>query len=151
MDQTQSASHLAEISIQYSSMIKPSERVKISCSQDAEQIFRKVFPSFEHKEFFYLLVLNRANQLLGYHQVSAGGINGTITDVRIIFQTALKANGSAIAIAHNHPSGNLQPSDADLKITQKIKQAGELLDIPVLDHLILTQESYLSFADENLL
>ncbi|MBT7463546.1 MAG: JAB domain-containing protein, partial [Bacteroidetes bacterium] len=78
-------------------------------------------------------------------------ISGTITDIRLIFQTALKASSVAIILAHNHPSGNLNPSEADKKITQKIKQAGELLDISVLDHIILSEESYFSFADENLL
>jgi DNA repair protein RadC len=80
-----------------------------------------------------------------------GGISGTVTDVRMIMQTALKSNASAIILAHNHPSGNTEPSDADKKITSKIKEAGQLLEIAVLDHLILTSETYLSFADEGLM
>ena len=89
--------------------------------------------------------------MLGFHQVSKGGLSGTVTDVRVIFQVAIKSNSSGIILAHNHPSGNLQPSDADLKITEKIKKAGSLLDIKVLDHLILSEESYLSMADESLI
>lgn len=150
--QTNSAvSTIAEITIAYSSKVKASERKSISCSQDAANILRGVFPSVEHREFFYLLCLNRANQLLGYQQISAGGISGTIADIRLIFQTALKANSCAIIISHCHPSGNTAPSDADKKLTTKIRDAGKLLDISVLDHIILTAETYLSFADENLL
>jgi len=143
--------NLAEITIQYSNRVKASERQKIRCSQDAERILRAIFPSLEHREYFYMLCLNRSNQLLGYHQVSMGGISGTVTDIRIIFQTAIKANASAIIIAHNHPSGNTQPSDADFALTTKIREAGKIVDIVVLDHLIITAEQYLSLADENIL
>ncbi|MDD3578782.1 MAG: JAB domain-containing protein [Candidatus Cloacimonetes bacterium] len=143
--------NLAEITIQYSCRVKPADRTKIRSSRDADQVLRAVIPSFEHREYFYLLCLNRSNQLLGYHQVSVGGISGTTADVRIIFQIALKANASAILIAHNHPSGNLQASESDQNLTRKIKNAGNLLDITLLDHLILTQDAYLSFADEGLM
>ena len=105
----------------------------------------------EHVEYFYIICLNRANQVLGFHQVSKGGISGTVTDVRVIFQVAIKSSSSGLILAHNHPSGNLQPSEADLKITRKIKEAGALLDVSVLDHIILADEGYLSMADENLL
>ncbi len=125
--------------------------MKIRCSSDAVTALRNVWPGLEHREYFFILCLNRANQVLGFHMVSMGGISGTVTDVRIIFQVALKANASAVILAHNHPSGNTQPSDADLKITRKIKEAGMLLDINVLDHLILTEDGYLSFADDNLM
>ena len=80
-----------------------------------------------------------------------GGISGTVTDVRIIFQTAIKGNASGIILAHNHPSGNLSASEADTAITKKIKEAGKLLDITLLDHMIITEESYLSMADDNLI
>jgi DNA repair protein RadC len=110
-----------------------------------------VFPSFEHVEYFYIICLNRANQVLGFHQVSKGGLSGTVTDVRVIYQVAIKSNTSGIILAHNHPSGNLQPSEADLKITKKIKEAGTFLDISVLDHLILSEDGYMSMADDNLM
>ncbi len=144
-------SQLAEITISYSPKVKASERKSIRCSRDAEKAIREIIPSIEHREFFYLMCLNRANKILGYQQISTGGINGTIADIRMIFQTALKSNSSAIIIAHNHPSGNLQPSEADKKLTTKIKDAGKLMDISVLDHLIITSESYMSFADDNLI
>ena len=138
-------------SVSYSTKVKAAERPKVRCSQDADALLRKVFPSLEHVEYFYIICLNRANQVLGFHQVSKGGISGTVTDVRVIFQVAIKTSSSGLILAHNHPSGNTQPSDADLKITRKIKEAGALLDISVLDHLVLTEEGYLSFADENLM
>ena len=151
MNTTLFNSDLAEIQISYSTKVKAADRKKIRCSQDAVNILREIYPGFEHREYFYILCLNRANQLLGFHQVSVGGISGTVTDVRLIYQVAIKANASGIILSHNHPSGNLQPSEADIKITKKIKDAGQFLDIPVLDHLILSEEGYLSFADDNLM
>jgi len=93
------------------------------------------------------LLLNRSNHVLGYYEVSKGGISGTVVDIRLILQAALKSNSSAILLAHNHPSGNLEVSDADLKITRKIKQAAEIMDTPVLDHLIVTENGYYSMSD----
>jgi DNA repair protein RadC len=89
--------------------------------------------------------------VLGYQLISLGGISGTVVDVRCIYQAALKASASSILLAHNHPSGNSEPSDADIKITKKLKDAGKLLDITLLDHLILLPEGYTSLADEGLL
>jgi DNA repair protein RadC len=143
--------NLAEITVNYSTKVKSADRPKIRCSQDAEKLLRQVFPSLGHVEYFYIICLNRANQVLGFHQVSKGGLSGTVTDVRVIYQVAIKTNTSGIILAHNHPSGNLQPSEADLKITKKIKDAGGFLDISVLDHLILSEEGYLSMADDNLM
>jgi len=142
--------NLAEITVNYSTKVKAADRPRVRCSQDAEKLLRQIFPSLEHVEYFYIICLNRANQVLGFHQVSKGGISGTVTDVRVIFQVAIKSNSSGLILAHNHPSGNLQPSEADLKITRKIKEAGAFLDISVLDHIILADEGYLSMADENL-
>ncbi|MCD6332564.1 MAG: JAB domain-containing protein [Bacteroidales bacterium] len=143
--------NLAEITVNYSTKVKAADRPRVRCSKDAEELLRKVFPSMEHVEYFYIICLNRANQVLGFHQVSKGGISGTVTDVRVIFQVAIKSNSSGLILAHNHPSGNLQPSEADLMITRKIKEAGALLDVTVLDHIIIADEGYLSLADENLL
>jgi DNA repair protein RadC len=96
--------------------------------------------------------MNRSNSVLGIMAVSKGGLSGTVTDVRLIFQGAIKANASGIIVCHNHPSGNLKPSESDTKITRKIKEAGNLMDIQLLDHLILTMDgSYYSFADNGLL
>lgn len=144
-------SNLAEIEIKYSIRVKPSEMDKVGTSYEAYEILKKIYPSLEHREYFYMLCLNRNNKVLGYSLISMGGLSGTIVDVRIIFQTALKASACSIILSHNHPSGNLTPSSADRDINNKIKEAGKFLDIPVLDHLILTPESYLSFADEGLM
>jgi len=143
--------NVAEIIVSYSAKIKSKDRLKVRSSEDAYRILHPLFPSLEHVEYFFMLVLNRTNDVLGFHMVSKGGIAGTVTDIRVIFQIVLKANGSSVIVAHNHPSGNLQPSEADIKITKKTKEAGLLLDIALLDHLILTNESYLSMADQNLM
>jgi DNA repair protein RadC len=145
-------SQLSEIEISYRPKIKASDRMKVKGSKDAAAAFRQVWAyPLELKECFYTLYLNRSNQILGYLLVSVGGITGTVMDVRNILQTALKANACSIIIAHNHPSGNLDPSDIDKKLTLQIQEAGKLLEIPVLDHIILTEESYFSFADEGYL
>ena len=108
--------------------------------------------SIEHIEEFKLMLLTRSNKVLGIAAISKGGINGTVTDVRIILQYAIKANASGIIICHNHPSGNLQPSESDMAITRKIKESGALMDIQLLDHLIIIPEGrYYSIADEGLL
>jgi len=98
------------------------------------------------------MLLNRANKVLGISTISNGSLSGTLVDIRIIMQYALKANAHSIIVSHNHPSGNCKPSENDLSITQKIKEAGKILDISLLDHLILTpDDTYSSFADEGLL
>jgi DNA repair protein RadC len=143
--------NIAEVQITYSSKIKSTDRIKITSSCEAVKAFRLFWPSFEHVEFAYLLLLNRQNQIIGQNFLAKGGMTGTVVDVRVVFQIALKTNATSIMMAHNHPSGNLQVSDADRKITRQIKDAGALLDIPLLDHIILTEEGYLSFADEGYL
>ena len=140
---------IAEIEVQYSTNIKPSERVKITCSKDAADAFRSVWRApIELKECFYAMFLNRGNKILGILLISEGGISGTMVDVRLIFSAALKANSTSIIVSHSHPSGNGTPSESDLKITSKIKSAGEILDIQVLDHVILLPDGYTSLADE---
>ena len=148
--QTPSLFQVAEISISYSSKVKPSERPKIGCSRDACEILRDNWSegSIEHREEMRIMLLNRGNKVIGIFLVSVGGFAGTICDPKVVFQAALKANASSIILAHNHPSGNLKPSEADLQLTEKLKKGGLLLDIAVLDHLILTEEAYLSLADE---
>jgi len=97
------------------------------------------------------LLLNRGNRVLGIMNVSSGGVSGTIADPKIIFTAALKSNASALVLSHNHPSGTLKPSQPDISLTKKLVDGGKLLDITVLDHLIVTNEGYYSFADEGLL
>jgi DNA repair protein RadC len=151
MDNNLFLSRIAEIEISYSTKISPSDRLKITCSRDAADIFMQVVPGMEHREYFYAMFLNRSNQVLGYYEVSKGGISGTMVDVRLILQAAIKSNSSAVILCHNHPSGTMQPSDADVKITGKIKAACSQLDINVLDHIIVSTHSYYSFADEGML
>jgi len=115
-------------------------------------VFRSIWKqSLENKECFYVLLLNRSNKVLGYLLVSIGGVAGTVVDPKIVFQAALKANASSVILAHNHHSGNEKPSEADLQLTKKLKEAGQLLEISVLDHLILLSTGCFSFADEGLI
>ena len=142
-------SNLCEIDILYKNKVKSSELVKVSCSTDVYEYLIKAWsPHLDRIEEFMILCLNRANKILGWAKISQGGLSGTVADPKVIFQIALKANASCIILAHNHPSGNIKPSDADIKLTQKIKNAGEMLDLPVIDHIILSDEGYYSFADE---
>ncbi len=143
-------SSVAEIQIIYHNQVRPADMRKITKSSDAFDILRDIWSDqLEHVEEFYILLLNKANKVLGYKLISQGGISGTVVDPKLVFQTALKANASSMILAHNHPSGNKLPSDADEKITQKCKSAGIFLDITILDHLIVTpDDNYYSFADE---
>jgi DNA repair protein RadC len=116
-----------------------------------KEIYHNTQSELELKEYFFMLLLNRANKVIGYYKLSEGGISGTIVDIRLAFATALKGLASGIILAHNHPSGNLCPSEEDKRVTKKFVEAGKLLDIAVLDHLIVTTDSYFSFADEGLI
>ena len=142
---------IAEVSLVYRTKVKASERLQVKCSRDAYLIFMENWDmdSIEHIEEFKLLLMNRSNSVLGILAVSKGGLSGTVTDIRLIYQAAIKANAAGIIVCHNHPSGNLTPSESDMKITQKIKESGNLMDIQLLDHLIIVpEEKYYSMADE---
>lgn len=143
---------VAEITISYSHKSDPSKYPQIKSSQDAYAIFMDIWDNstIDILETMYMLLLNRANRVLGVMKLSQGGVTGTIVDAKIIFSTALKAGASGIILSHNHPSGNLSPSKADRDISDNIYQAGKLLEIQLLDHLIVTRHGYTSFADENL-
>ena len=123
------------------------EKPKITSSKDAFTILRSLIGDLQVEEF-WVLFLNQANFVIHKEQISKGGISQTAVDVRIILKIALEEMATGIILAHNHPSGNLKPSKSDHIITQKVKKAGETLDLNVLDHLIVTQKSYFSFADE---
>ncbi len=123
---------------------------KIGSSQDAYEVLQPIMGELEHEEF-WILYLNNSNKILQMAQLSKGGITGTLVDVRLIMKQALELGAVAIILAHNHPSGTLKPSNADKEITQKVKNASGSLDIRVLDHLIITQKEYFSFADNQLL
>ncbi len=142
-------SNLAEIKVSYKTRVKYSEMRKIDSSQDAEEILRNIWSdAMELREEFYMLLLNRANKVLGYYRVSEGGTDGTVVDPKLVFSVALKCHASSIILAHNHPSGNTKPSEADIRLTKDLIEGGKLLEISVLDHLILTAENFFSFADE---
>ncbi len=144
--------NLAEIKVSYSHNVRPSDMMKVSCSRDAYDALLNCWDGqLDHIEYFYIILLNRANKIMGYYQLSKGGQSGTVADPKCVFQVALKCCAASVILAHNHPSGNLKPSEADLQLTRKMREAGAMLDLPVLDHLILTSETYFSFADEGIL
>jgi DNA repair protein RadC len=123
---------------------------KITCSSDAYNQFTPHLADLNHEEF-WILCLSRSNAVLKAVQISRGGQAGTVVDPKVIYKTALSHKANSIIIAHNHPSNNLVPSDADKQITNKLIAAGKHLDLPVLDHIILGQSSYFSFADEGMI
>jgi len=123
---------------------------KISSSTSVFKLMQPIIGELPHEEF-WIIYLNNSNKVLQTLQLSKGGITGTLVDVRLVFKNALQYGAVAVILVHNHPSGTLQPSNSDKALTQKLKTAGESLDIKVLDHLIVTENSYFSFADENIL
>jgi DNA repair protein RadC len=125
---------------------------KIESSSDAADILRPFFATCQnHHEQFYMLCLSQRNVVLAAFKVSAGGITGTVADVRLMMQTALLCNATGIVIAHNHPSGNPRFSSADISLTRKVKQACEILDLRLLDHVLLLDDGHVSATDEGLL
>lgn len=146
---TTTIAQLPEFEIKLKSKQKASERISVTGSKDAANVAIMCFDAdnIEWTESFIVIALNRANKVLGFYKVSQGGLTGTIVDPRVIFQFALLTSAVALIIAHNHPSGNLTPSRADIEITEKIKKAGDLLEIKLLDHVIVTGEGYYSFCD----
>lgn len=128
----------------------PDEKPRITSSADAALIFKPLLSDLPHEEF-WVLFLNRNNLVIDKMMVSQGGLTGTVIDVRLILKTALEKLACSLILCHNHPSGNLNPSEADKEITKKIKEAGKHMDIPVLDHLIIANDAYFSFADEGLI
>jgi DNA repair protein RadC len=126
------------------------ERPKITSSNDAYEVLKPYLSDLSHEEF-WIILLNRANEVIKCEKISSGGVSGTVADPKIIFKIALENLACALILSHNHPSGNLNPSQADKDLTKKLKAAGNNLDVPVLDHLIFTDKSYFSFADEGIL
>lgn len=142
--------YLNELSITYNK--KLFSNTSINNSNTTERLIREIYEQtsseIELKEYFFIILLNRANEVIGYHKLSEGGICATLVDIRIAFATALKSLAVGMIMVHNHPSGNLKPSEQDLKLTRDFKVAGELLEVKVFDHIILTSNSYYSFIDE---
>jgi DNA repair protein RadC len=125
-------------------------RDKIKCSRDAYEIFRSTMGDRPYEEF-WIILLNRANKILKKCNISEGGISGTVVDPKKIFKISLDNHASSIILGHNHPSGVVTPSEADCRITKKIHEAGAMLEVTVLDHIIVGDDSYYSFADEGAL
>jgi DNA repair protein RadC len=125
------------------------ERVKIESAEDVHQLLKHLFQDLQHEEF-YIVLLDRSNHVLRYEQVSKGGTSGTIADGKIIFKSALLHHASAIILAHNHPSGNLVASPQDIKLTKNLKEFGNMIGVEVLDHLIFTDNGYLSLAEKSI-
>ena len=123
---------------------------KISCSRDVFEVLKCAMGDQPYEEF-WILILNKANRVIRKCCISEGGVSGTVVDPKKIFKIALDHHASSIILGHNHPSGNVQPSDADQKITRKIRESGLMLDIAVLDHVILGDGNYFSFADEGII
>jgi len=143
----------AEIELIYKTKVKSSERPVIKSAQDCYQLFLNQWDDdkLDFVEQFKVALVSRAFRVLGIYEVSTGGVSGTVADPKLIFAAALKANATSIFLCHNHPSGNLTPSNADMNLTEKIRKAGCFLDISVLDHVIICREGFYSFADEGLL
>ena len=142
---------VSEIKISY--MNEVDEKIKVMGSSEVYQVLKANWDldTIELQEEFKILLLNQGNQVLGIKSMFKGGINTCSIDVRLIMGMALKANASALVITHNHPSGNLNASESDKRITSKIKECCELFDVRLLDHIIMVKNSYLSFADEGIL
>ncbi len=150
--ETNALYQVAELQLHYTHNCEISSRPKITDSRSANEILKSNWGSqIELLEEFNILLLNRNNRVLGLVNISKGGYAGTVVDAKIVFSSALLGKASAIILAHNHPSGNLKPSTQDLAITKKLVEAGKVLDLPIVDHLILTTKSYFSFSDEGLL
>jgi DNA repair protein RadC len=144
---------VAEITLSYNSKVKASQRPKVCTSRQVYEVLLSSWDegSISFVEHFKVLLLNRANRVLGLTLISSGGTAGTVVDLKVVFAAAIKANASSIILSHNHPSGNLMPSEQDKRLTQRMVEAGRLLDIPVIEQMILTEEGYFSFADEGIL
>ena len=126
------------------------QKQQITSSKDVFEIFQPMLADTSYEEF-WILLLNKANKIIGKFSISEGGLSGTVADPVKIFRKAIEYNAVGMILCHNHPSGNLKPSDADVKLTNKMKEGGKFLDISVLDHIIIGEEKYLSFADEGLI
>lgn len=140
---------IKEIKLSYSN--NGVEVVKVTDSNSAYKILLDTWDkdTIQLQEEFKVLLLNQANVVLGIYPLSKGGVSGTVVDVKLLLASAIKANASSIIVAHNHPSGNLKPSESDIRLTRKIKEGAKLLDVKLLDHLIVTKDSYYSFTDNS--
>ncbi|WP_367864381.1 RadC family protein [Pedobacter sp. WC2423] len=144
---------VAEVQISYNPKFKVSERPQIRSSNDAYRILRQQWDSgkIEFLEEFKILLLNRRIRVLGVVNISQGGVAATAVDSKVLFASALKANACGIILCHNHPSGDIDPSSEDISLTNKLKDEGALLDLIIMDHLIISKDTFYNFADEGLM
>jgi len=144
---------VAEVELVYKTKVKPSERPLVKSAKDCYELLRLTWDEnkIEFVEQFKVILLNRAQRVLGIYELSTAGVTGTVADPKLVFIAALKANACSLILSHNNPSGNLKPSRADEELTKRIATAGIYLDIKVIDHIIVTSEGYYSFGDEGLL
>lgn len=142
-----------KITVTFDKNVRKSDLPTITSSYEAYDVLRKIFnaDTFDWTEEMILLCLNKADKVIGFYKISSGGFAGTVCDPKVVLTTALNGCASQIIIAHNHPSGNLKPSQADLNLTRKIKEVCQFLDMPLLDHIIISSEGYTSLADEGLI
>lgn len=130
--------------------LEPAERLAIKTPVQAYELFKPLLSDLRHEEF-YIAMLDRANQLIKTEHISKGGMSSTVVDIRLICKFLLENNASCVILAHNHPSGNLNPSNEDIQLTKKLKEATKLFDISILDHIIVGDNSYTSLADKGLI
>jgi DNA repair protein RadC len=144
---------VSEVEVTYRPKFKASERPKVVTAEQAYQIFINQWnlDKIELQEEFKVMLLNRNNKVLGIADISMGGVSGTVVDPKIVFAVALKGNASSIILCHNHPSGNLKTSEADMRITRQLKEGGLILELPIYDHLIISNDGYYSFADNGMM
>jgi DNA repair protein RadC len=144
-------SPLPELTLRYRPTSQ--KKVKVSTSKEAFFILRPLYDdnTLDYLESSVVVFLNRANNTIGWMKLSQGGMSGTVIDGKIIFAAALNCGASGIILSHNHPSGELKPSECDLKLTRQLAEVAKFIDLSLLDHLIITKQNYFSFADEGLL
>jgi len=145
--------YLNELSITYNKKLFSDITIKNSNTTElvVREIYKQTSSEIELKEYFFIILLNRANEVIGYHKISEGGICATLVDIRIAFAIALKSLAVGMILTHNHPSGNKKPSEQDIKLTKDFRKAGDLLDIKVFDHIIITATGYCSLLDDGLM
>lgn len=150
----QNLSIVSEVQLRYKSKVKASKRIRVTDSKEAYKVLKSIAEfneNIEYKEMFYLMLLSINNKILSVIKISEGGTSGSIVDIKILMQAALLQNAIGIIISHNHPSGNTQPSKQDIETTREIEKACGFFKIKLHDHLIITDESYYSFADQGML
>ena len=142
-----------EVELVYKNKVKPSERPLVKSAKECYELLRLTWDEnkIEFVEQFKVVLMNRAQRVLGIYELSTGGVTGTVADPKLVFTAALKANACNIILSHNHPYGNLKPSRADEELTKKIKEAAGYFDIKIVDHIIVSEDGFYSFADDGIL